>query len=112
MLPTSPRFLSLVGALALGFVSTFLPAHGAVVINEIMYRPGTGFPEIPALEYIELHNTDTAAAVSLAGWALTSGVSFVFPPNASIPAGGYVVVAANPAALGVAGAFGPWTGTL
>ncbi len=87
-------------------------AQGGVVINEISYRPGTTIPEVTAREFVEIHNTD-ATPVDLTGWAFTSGVSFAFPNGASIPAGGYVVVAADPVALqaafGVANAFGPWT---
>ena len=89
-------------------------AQAGVVINEIMYRPGTTVPftaENTATEFIELYNTDTAP-VNIGGWALTSGVSYTIPANTMIAANGYVVVAANPAALqaryGVAGALGPW----
>src|SRR5436190_10339780 len=81
------------------------------VISEIMYRPGTGFPENTALEYIEVHNPD-AAPVEIGGWAFRSGVNFTFPANTVIPAGGYVVVAASPPALqavfGSINALGPW----
>ena len=89
-------------------------AQAGVVINEIMYRPGTTVPftaENTATEFIELYNTDTAP-VNIGGWALTSGVSYTIPANTMIAANGYVVIAANPAALqaryGVAGALGPW----
>ena len=86
-------------------------AFAQVVLNEIMYRPGTGYPEITGLEFIEIHNP-TAQAVDLSGWALTSGVSFVFPGGAVIPAGGYRVIGANPALLQstywISGVLGPW----
>ena len=61
-----------------------------VVINEIMYHPSS---ERTTEEFIELHNTGPAP-VNLEGWKLTSGVSFTFP-NVSLPAGGYLVVAAD-----------------
>ncbi len=61
-----------------------------MVISEIMYHPAS---EASAEEYIELLNTGPNP-VSLEGWSFTSGVSFVFP-NVSIPAGGYLVVAAD-----------------
>ena len=95
-------------------------AQAGVVINEIMYRPGTTVPftvENTGTEFIELHNTD-AASVDISGWAFTSGVSFTIPAGTQIPAGGFVVVASNPTALqgryGFAGALGPWVagGTL
>ena len=82
-----------------------------VVINEIMYRPGSGYPENTGREFIELHNP-TGATVNLAGWAATSGFDFTFPAGTTIAPGGYLVIAANPALLqstyGVGGAFGPW----
>ena len=101
------------------FVRSILPslllaasgAQAGVVINEIMYRPGTTYPENTGLEFLELHNTD-AAAVDISGWALTSGTAFTFPAATSIPAGGFLVVAANPTlvqnAYGISGVFGPW----
>ena len=82
-------------------------AFAAPVLNEIMYRPGTTYPENLALEFIEIHNPD-AAAVAIGGWALTKGVDYTFPAGTTIAAGGFIVVAANPATLGVAGALGPW----
>ena len=56
------------------FAFCFLAAvrlHGQVIVNEIMYRPGTGFPENTGLEFIELHNP-TAAPVDVSGWAVRS----------------------------------------
>lgn len=102
-----PR-LSVLFALAL---SAALPAWGGVVINEILYRPGTGFPENTAREFIELLNTD-AAPVDVSGWSFTDGVTFIFPAGTTIPAGGLVVVAADVAAVqtayGITGVLGPW----
>ena len=48
--------------------------HAQVVVNEIMYRPGAGYPENTGLEFIEFHNP-TATPVDLSGWAITSGVN-------------------------------------
>ena len=61
---------------------------GSIVINELMYDPISGNADD---QYIELYNLNTNA-VSLAGWRFASGVSFTFPPNASIGPNGYVVV--------------------
>jgi hypothetical protein len=102
-----PRFLRLFVALLL---PTFLRAE--VVINEIMYHPSS---EKTTEEYIELHNTGTTA-VTMDGWSFTSGVSFTFP-NVSIPAGGYLVVAADRAAFAakypaVTNFVAGWTGRL
>ncbi|MBI5688900.1 MAG: lamin tail domain-containing protein [Verrucomicrobia bacterium] len=104
-------FRSLALASFLGLAPA-LPA--APVINEIMYRPGSGYPENTSLEFIEIHNPE-AAPVDLSGWALTKGADFTFPAGTTLPAGGYLVVAANPSALKAASAaaaaatvLGPW----
>ncbi len=92
-------------------------AQGGVVINEIMYRPGTTYPEPVAEEFVEIHNTD-ATAVDISGWSFRSGVSFTFPAATTIPAGGFIVVANSPTTVqtkyGITGVFGPWAagGTL
>jgi hypothetical protein len=75
---------------ALG-VSVCLPVRAQnVVINELMYNPPSADP---AEEWIELHNRETNA-INLTGWRLSDGVAYTFP-NVTIPAGGYLVVAAN-----------------
>ncbi|MFP6882695.1 MAG: lamin tail domain-containing protein [Roseibacillus sp.] len=90
------------------------------VINEIFYHEDHGLnPENALAEWIEFHNP-TPTAMTLAGWSLTRGVSFTFPPNASIPANGFVVVAADVATFNTvhpgvdngSNIFGPWTGRL
>lgn len=99
----------------------------AIVISEILYHaPPTletpasgGQPAIPFQrsneQWIELHNR-SSEPVSLAGWRFTSGIDFTFPANASIPAGGYLVVASNPSALASQfpglNPLGPFSGTL
>ncbi|MBI5385529.1 MAG: lamin tail domain-containing protein [Verrucomicrobia bacterium] len=85
---------------------------GKVLINEIMFDPLGGNV---ADEWIELHNV-SSDLFNLAGWRFTRGVDFTFP-NATIPAGGYLVVAANVAAFqanypGVANVVGGWIGRL
>jgi hypothetical protein len=77
------------------------PKVGPVVINEIMYHPAD---TNDALEFVELHNI-LGTPVSLFDpanpnntWRLRKGVDFNFPPNTTIPAGGYlVIVSFNPA---------------
>jgi len=81
------------------------------VFNEVMYHPaGADDPE-----WIELHN-EMAVNMDLSGWRITGGVNFTFPAGTTIAAGGYMVVASNPAALqasaGITGVLGPWTGSL
>lgn len=94
-----------------------LSASQLIVINEIMYHPAHTLPtpENTDVEFVELKNI-SASAVDLTGWQFTKGVSYTFPA-VSIPAGGYLVVAANAAAFqtrypGVSNVVGGWTGSL
>ena len=64
-----------------------------VVINEIMYHPAS---ENDADEWIELYN-NSGVAVDVSGWQFTSGIHFTIPSGTTIPAHGYLVVAANAA---------------
>jgi hypothetical protein len=98
------------------FLAGVVPARGAVVINEIMFHPA-GTPEPTAQEWIELLNTDAAPA-AIGSWRFTQGINFTIPAGTTIPAGGYLVVAADRAAFlathpGFAGTVvGGWTGRL
>ncbi|MBN2507855.1 MAG: lamin tail domain-containing protein [Verrucomicrobia bacterium] len=71
------------------------PLPRDIVIHEIMYHPISGDSDD---EFVELHNRG-AGAVSVGGWRLEDGIEFMFPPEAVIPAGGYLVVARNAAWL-------------
>jgi hypothetical protein len=59
-------------------------------------------PAIPFAEseegWVELYNTG-AATVDLTGWKLDNGVDYLFPNGTTLPVGGYLVVAKDPAAL-------------
>lgn len=79
------------------------PFVPAVVISEIHYRPpdvfanGSWWNNTEA-EFIELHNR-SGGAVELFDavrptntWRLESGIQFTFPPNTTLPAGGYLLV--------------------
>ena len=66
-----------------------------VVINEVHYHPAD---DQNSSEFVEFHNFDDSDA-DLGGWVLTGGVTFVFPPGARIPPGGFVVVANSEAGL-------------
>ncbi len=83
-----------------------------VVINEIMFDP---LSDQRSGEYIELYNKGPVS-VSLAGWRFDDGVSFTFPDTVQIPAGGYLVVAANGAWIsrvyGGINVLGDWEGQL
>jgi len=90
-----------------------LHARDAVVVfNEVNYHPPGGGS---ALEWVELHN-QMSVDVDLGGWQLGGGINFEFPGGTIIDAGGYLVIAGDPAALQAAssfsGALGPFTGSL
>jgi hypothetical protein len=85
---------------------------GDVVINEIMFHPAPGRAQE---EFVELHNPGTTA-VNLAGWRLDNAVRYQFD-EITLPPGGYLVVAADRAALaaaypGVSPVVGDWRGRL
>ena len=95
-------------------VLTPLFARADVVINELMYHP---LSELVTEEFIELKNTGVVA-VDVSGWAITNGVAFTIPAaTPAIPAGGYLVVAANSVAFAakypaVTNFVGGWVGQL
>ncbi len=67
----------------------------AVVINEIHYNPADN---TSLEEFVELHNTGPAAVIFRAGRSPTVSPTR-FLNGTQIPAGGYVVVAQDPATL-------------
>ncbi len=86
-----------------------------VVINEIMYHP---ISDAGVDEYVELYNRGTAA-VDVSAWRFVDGIDFTFPSNTVIPAGGYLVVAADAsnliaryAQLSATNTIGDWSGSL
>lgn len=88
------------------------PTALRVVINEILYHA----PSMnPLEEYVEFLNLEPWP-INLNGWRLTRGVKYTFT-NATIPAGGYLVVAANLDTFrgyhpGVTNVVGNWEGAL
>jgi hypothetical protein len=74
-----------------------------VIINEIHYHPAD---DLRDHEFIELRNFGVDAA-ALDGWELQGGVRFVFPGGTAIPAGGFLVVAADRARLAARYALAP-----
>ena len=68
---------------------------GNVVINELMYDPISGNNDD---QYIELYN-QSQSTLSLSNWQFTAGVTYTFPPAASIGPNGYVVVGRNSSEL-------------
>ncbi len=62
-----------------------------IAITEIMYQPA---PRMDGrqLEFIELYNSNPYFE-DIGGWKITGDVEFTFPANATIPAGGIIVLA-------------------
>ncbi|MHC4742659.1 MAG: lamin tail domain-containing protein, partial [Planctomycetota bacterium] len=95
-------------------VSDWGKGNSAVVITEINYDHDV---KTDPLEYVELHNR-TAQDVNISNWHFCSGVTYQFPPDTSIPGGGYIAVAQNPDRVKVkynaraAIVYGPWIGRL
>ncbi|YCM42810.1 lamin tail domain-containing protein [Verrucomicrobiaceae bacterium 227] len=91
------------------------PIFANPIISEVMYRADLVLPEDVRDEWLEIHNP-TSAAIVLTGYSFNKGISFTFPA-VGIPAGGYLVVAADVAEFqanfpGVTNVVGPWIGTL
>jgi hypothetical protein len=86
-------------------------APGSITFDEILYHPPSG----AQLAWIELHNP-MALDMDLSGWSLEGGVTYTFGEGTIMPAGGFLVVAADPARLknetGFASAQGPYDGKL
>ena len=97
-------------AATLSFATTPLVPNTAV-INEIHYKPAD---KTRLEEFIEIHNPGDTA-LNLSGWTLSDAVAFTFPGGTTLAAGGFLVVAENPAVIlsryGKT-ALGPWTGKL
>jgi hypothetical protein len=87
---TLPLRLALL-ALALRFLSIESPATPPVVINEIHFHPA----EKRTTEFIEIHNPGTDP-VDLSRWTLEK---YHFPKGTALAAGGFAVVATDPAAF-------------
>jgi hypothetical protein len=66
--------------------------HCEILINEIAFHPIT---DSSREEFVELHNSG-AEVVDLSGWGFSNGIDFDFPANATLEAGGYLVVAKDP----------------
>lgn len=70
---------------------------GAELTATSLIAPAQSRRESPE-SWLELFNRGTNT-VSLAGWKLRDGVDFDFAPNQTIPPGGYLVIAKDPAFL-------------
>jgi len=89
-----------------------LALDSTVVFSEVLYNPPGADG---AREWIELHN-QMAVNMDISGWRLDGGVQFSFAEGTIVPGDGYLVIAADPAALeasaGLTGVMGPFQGRL
>lgn len=116
--PHLPKARLLLSAAAAALLAR--SATAAPVIHELMYHPlsSIGSPEDPGKEWIEIYNTDAVNPLDVSGYRLTRGVTFIIPAATVIPAGGYLVIAADVAKFnaehpGFTGAvIGGWVGML
>ena len=85
-----------------------------LIFSEIMAHPATRL-DGKNVEFIELYNTNPWPE-DLTGWRISGDVDFAFTPGTSIPAQGFLVIAAVPADVqtvyGIGSVLGPWTGAL
>ena len=89
--------------------------NGTVVINEIHYDPDV---KTELVEFVELYNP-ASTSINLAGWYFSDGIAYQFPEGTILPAGGYIIIAQNPAQvrnkwknIPNSSIFGPFEGTL
>src|SRR4051794_39518832 len=102
-------WLSCLVAFVLPFVHARADSPDTVVtFNEIMYHPATNEAN---LEWIELYN-QLSYDMDISNWKIDGGIDFTFPEGTRIKGRGYLVIAANPAALmaltGLSGVLGPF----
>jgi hypothetical protein len=76
-----------------------------VVISEIMYHPVQEDGAVEEHEFVEIHNR-TGEPVPIGGWKLAGGIAFTFPSGLTLAAGGYLVIAKNPAKLAALTKYG------
>ena len=95
-LPSASQRTRFFRVLCLFIIALAGSARAAVVINEILYRAGTNYPEDTGKEWVELRNTG-GASVDVSGWQFNKGINFTFANGTTIPANGYLVVVANTA---------------
>jgi len=83
-----------------------------LVLSEILYHP-LERADGRSAEFVELYNADLIAQ-DLTGHRLDGDIAFAFPDGFVLPAGGFAVVARDPAAFeaiyGMSGVLGPFAG--
>ena len=78
-----------------GSARASVPVSPLVVINEIHSDPDV---KTELVEFVELYNFGITD-VNLAGWYFSDGISYQFGAETILPAGGYIIIAQNPAQI-------------
>jgi hypothetical protein len=86
-----------------------------IAFSEIMWKPAPR-TDGKNLEYLEIYNSNPWFQ-DISGYQITcADVTYSFPPNTTIPGGGYLVLAAAPADIesvyGITNVLGPYHGSL
>ena len=86
-----------------------------IVFSEIMYKPAAR-ADTNNCEFVEIYNTQPFFH-DISGYRITcADMSYAFPPNTIIPAGGFLAIAASPGSIenvyGITNVMGPYNGTL
>lgn len=86
-----------------------------IAFSEIMWKPAAR-TDGKNLEYLELYNSNPWLQ-DISSYQITcADMNYTFPPNTTIPGGGYLVIAAAPADVesvyGITNVMGPYNGSL
>ncbi|HUS35494.1 MAG TPA: lamin tail domain-containing protein, partial [Verrucomicrobiae bacterium] len=85
-----------------------------MIVSEIHYHPAAR-ADGKDLEFVELFNTDPVNE-DLTNFRISGEIDYVFAPGTTLPAGGFLVVAKDPAAIravyGIDNVVGPYAGSL
>lgn len=90
-------------AVSLLLIPLILQGTAAPVINEVFYAPDDKTTET---EFLEIHNPD-GSDLDLGGWTIGGGVEATIPAGTTLPSGGYLLLAENPAKLAAAFSIPP-----
>lgn len=86
-----------------------------IIVSEIMWKPAPR-ADTNNCEYLEIYNTQPYFH-DISGYQITcADMNYTFPPNTTIAAGAYLVIAASPGSIenvyGITNVMGPYNGSL
>ena len=98
MFPRLPGFLPACLGIFFLLLARAHAIDAAVTINEVHYHAVAG-----DTEWIELHSL-SGVDIDMSGWRLADAVDYAFPEGTKIAGHGYMIIAATPGAVSLAGA--------